>query len=88
MSDPGPNHTEQASAARRRRKAEVRSGRGNDPQLQLRVTRRAEPDMRRLVGGEHDPGPVRRTAPGPDPYDLPPPDDLGPVSNACRQSRT
>ncbi|MCT2181654.1 hypothetical protein M3G00_01745 [Brevibacterium casei] len=62
----------------------------NDPQLRLRVTRRAEPDMRRLVEWVLNMTQARydaHRAGEPDPYDLPPPDELaadslGPVSDA------
>lgn len=61
-------------------------GTGNDdPQLRLRATRRAEPDVRKLVEWVLNITQARydaHQAGQPDPYDLPAPDGLGPVSDA------
>lgn len=88
MSDPHrptntqrPRHAAQGTGA---------PGVRSDPQLRLRVVRRAEPDMRRLVEWVLNMTQARydaHRAGEPDPYDLPPPDELaadslGPVSDA------
>lgn len=56
------------------------TGTAGDPgQLRLRVTRRAEPDIRRLVEWVLNMTQARydaHRAGEPDPYDLPPPDEL------------
>lgn len=86
MSD-RPRHT---NAERPRRAAQGRGARGtgtgnDDPQLRLRVVRRTEPDMRKLVEWVLNITQARydaHLAGEPDPYDLPTPDGLGPVSDA------
>lgn len=79
MSDPG----RPTPSKRPRRAAQGRGaygpGVGNDPQLRLRVTRRAEPDVRRLVEWVLNMTQARydaHRAGEPDPYNLPPPDEL------------
>lgn len=67
------------------------TGTGNDdPQLRLQAVRRAEPDVRKLVEWVLNITQARydaHLAGKPDPYDLPPPDELaadrlGPASDA------
>lgn len=85
MSDP-PRPTD---AERPRRAAQGRGALGagarDDPgRLRLRVTRRVEPDMRKLVEWVLNITQARydaHRAGEPDPYDLPAPDGLGPVSD-------
>lgn len=81
MSDPGRT----TPSKRPRRAAQDRgalepSAGSNDPgQLRLRVVRRAEPDVRRLVEWVLNMAQARydaHLAGEPDPYDLPPPDEL------------
>ena len=77
MSDPHrptntqrPRHAAQGTGA---------PGVRSDPQLRLRVVRRAEPDMRRLVEWVLNMTQARydaHLAGEPDPYDLPAPDEL------------
>lgn len=91
MSD-RPRHTPVESPRRPARGKGARSrGKGDDqPQLRLRVVRRAEPDVRKLVEWVLNITQARydaHLAGEPDPYDLPPPDELttgglGPVSDA------
>ena len=88
MSDPG----RPTPSKRPRRAAQDRAALGarSDPQLRLRVTRRAKPDVRRLVEWVLNMTQARydaHRAGETDPYDLPPPDELtadslGPVSDA------
>lgn len=77
MSDPG----RPTPSKRPRRAAQGGSvpGARSDPQLRLRVTRRAEPDVRRLVEWVLNMTQARydaHRAGEPDPYDLPAPDEL------------
>lgn len=86
MSD-RPRHTpvESPHHAARGRRARG-TGTGNDePQLRVRAVRRAEPDVRKLVEWVLNITQARydaHLAGQPDPYDLPAPDGLGPVSDA------
>lgn len=80
MSDrPRPTNAERPHHAARGRGA-LGLGTGADSgRLRLRVTRRAEPDVRKLVEWVLNITQARydaHRAGEPDPYDLPPPDDL------------
>lgn len=84
MSD-RPRHSTAESPRRATRGRGARgTGKGNDqPPLRLRVVRRAEPDMRKLVEWVLNITQARydaHQAGEPDPYNLPAPDGLGPVS--------
>lgn len=86
MSD-RPRHTsiESPQRAARGRRALGAGSRDDPGQLRLRVVRRAEPDVRKLVEWVLNITQARYDAHRdgrPDPYDLPTPDGLGPVSAA------
>lgn len=78
MSDPTP--TTPSKRPRRAARGRGALGPGSDPgQLRLRVTRRTEPDVRKLVEWVLNITQARydaHLAGEPDPYDLPPPDAL------------
>ena len=82
---PRPTDDERPRHAARGRGA-LGAGMGSDPgRLRLRVTRRVEPDVRKLVEWVLNITQARYDAHRdgrPDPYDLPTPDGLGPVSAA------
>lgn len=84
MSDPTP--TTPSKRPRRAARGRGALGPGSDPgQLRLRVTRRTEPDVRKLVEWVLNITQARydaHLAGEPDPYDLPTLDGLGPVSDA------
>ena len=82
MSDPAP--TTPSKRPRRATQDGSAPGARSDPQLRLRVVRRTEPDVRRLVEWVLNMTQARynaHRAGEPDPYDLPAPDGLGPVSD-------
>ena len=80
MSDPSrPTDAERPHHAARGRGALDTGARGDPGQLRLRVVRRAEPDMRKLVEWVLNITQARydaHRAGEPDPYDLPPPEEL------------
>ena len=81
---PRPTDDERPRHAARGRGA-LGAGMGSDPgRLRLRVTRRVEPDVRKLVEWVLNITQARydaHRAGVPDPYDLSAPDGLGPVSD-------
>lgn len=80
---PRPTNAERPRHAARSRGALGAGDRSDPGRLRLRVTRRAEPDMRKLVEWVLNITQARydaHRAGEPDPYDLPAPDGLGPVS--------
>ena len=84
---PAPTRERRSHAAQGRVALGARAGAGakDDPgQLRLRTIRRAEPDMSKLVEWVLNITQARydaHRAGEPDPYDLPAPDGLGPVSD-------
>ena len=86
MSDPSrPTDAERPHHAARGRGALDTGARGDPGQLRLRVVRRAEPDMRKLVEWVLNITQARweaYRAGEPDPYDLPMPANLSPMSDA------
>ena len=83
-SPPRPTDDERPRRAARGRSALGAGDRSDPGRLRLRVTRRAEPDVRKLVEWVLNITQARydaHRAGEPDPYDLPAPDGLGPVSD-------
>ena len=85
MSSPARPTDDERQRRAARGKGALGAGAWDDPgRLRLRVTRRVEPDMRRLVEWVLNITQARydaHRAGEPDPYDLPAPDGLGPVSD-------
>jgi len=85
MSSPARPTDDERPRRAARGKGALGAGAWDDPgRLRLRVTRRVEPDMRRLVEWVLNITQARydaHRAGEPDPYDLPAPDGLGPVSD-------
>ena len=81
---PRSTNAERPHDAARGRGVSEPGARGDPGQLRLRTIRRAEPDMRKLVEWVLNITQARydaHRAGEPDPYDLPAPDGLGPVSD-------
>lgn len=80
MSSPNRHTNDERPRHAARGEGALGSGTGANPgRLRLRTTRRAEPDMRKLVEWVLDITQARydaHLAGEPDPYDLPPPDEL------------